>query len=51
MLLRRMLLRRVERRATLLRRDERRAALLRREERVLFVRDALRAILYYFVRL
>jgi hypothetical protein len=46
MLLRRMLLRRVERRATLLRREERRAALLRREERVLFVRDALRAILY-----
>ena len=46
-----MLLRRVERRATLLRRVERRATLLRREERLLDVRDALLAILYFFVRL
>ena len=44
-----MLLRRVERRATLLRREERRMLRLR-EERLLVVRDALRAILYLFVR-
>ena len=49
MLLRRMLLRRVERRATLLRREERRMLRLR-EERLLVVRDAPRAILYFFVR-